>query len=249
MDYNKDKTELYKKIRNEFTLASLSLNTFYKLIYPKIDRKSVLDFACGEGYLTRRLKIWGAGEILGIDASESMINLAKEQEKRSPLGIEYELHSAQKLGTVGVFDIITASWLLANAKDETDLEKMISSIALNCKKKTKFYSIDHCGIFERYGNKLLNKYNMNLDSIVKTPGYIHIKITLTGVDNSKMTFDNTCFERKLLETKMHQYGFRNIKWHKIEFAGELIPFELHKIWQDIGNESIVEILEATYEGC
>src|SRR5690242_14347118 len=66
-----------------------------KLIGDATD-KSVVDFACGEGYYTRLVKEQGAGRTLGIDLSPGMIELAREQEERALLGIEYRVADARE---------------------------------------------------------------------------------------------------------------------------------------------------------
>jgi SAM-dependent methyltransferase len=54
--------------------------------------QDVLDAGCGEGYNTRILAQRGA-RMTGVDLSERMIALAREEERREPLGIRY-LHTS-----------------------------------------------------------------------------------------------------------------------------------------------------------
>ena len=49
----------------------------------------VLDLACGDGIYSRRLKEAGAAEVVGVDISQGMIDIAVAQEQREQLGIEY----------------------------------------------------------------------------------------------------------------------------------------------------------------
>ena len=48
----------------------------------------VLDLACGEGYNTRILARKGA-KVVGVDFSETLIELAKQEEDEEKLGITY----------------------------------------------------------------------------------------------------------------------------------------------------------------
>ncbi|HEY4636091.1 MAG TPA: methyltransferase domain-containing protein, partial [Rhodospirillales bacterium] len=50
--------------------------------------KRVLDAGCGEGDSSRILARNGAA-VVGIDISDAMLELAKTEEARNPLGIEY----------------------------------------------------------------------------------------------------------------------------------------------------------------
>jgi 2-polyprenyl-3-methyl-5-hydroxy-6-metoxy-1,4-benzoquinol methylase len=59
--------------------------------------RRVLDAGCGEGYNTRILARPGA-RMTGVDLSERMIALARDEERREPLGIEYTPTSYTDLG-------------------------------------------------------------------------------------------------------------------------------------------------------
>jgi SAM-dependent methyltransferase len=62
--------------------------------------KRVLDAGCGEGYNTRILARRGA-RMTGIDLSERMIALARAEERREPLGIDFSRASYTDLATFG----------------------------------------------------------------------------------------------------------------------------------------------------
>jgi SAM-dependent methyltransferase len=73
----------------------------------------VLDLGCGEGYCARLLKRRGAREVLGIDVSAQMIELARAQEEREPLGLRYEVGNATELASLaeGSFDLVLAMFM------------------------------------------------------------------------------------------------------------------------------------------
>jgi ubiquinone/menaquinone biosynthesis C-methylase UbiE len=56
------------------------------------DGMNVLDAGCGEGYQTRILAR-RAARMTGVDLSPAMIELARDEERRAPLGIRYEVAS------------------------------------------------------------------------------------------------------------------------------------------------------------
>lgn len=64
-----------------------SLPAFLQFI-GDIRGKKVLDVGCGEGYNTRFFAQQGA-DVVGVDFSNEMIQLAQEKEKQRPLGIRY----------------------------------------------------------------------------------------------------------------------------------------------------------------
>jgi ubiquinone/menaquinone biosynthesis C-methylase UbiE len=69
--------------------------------------KRILDIGCGEGNISRLYAKMGA-EVVGVDFSPKMIDLARRIEKRDKLGIEYVVGDAAKLdGIKGRFDVVT----------------------------------------------------------------------------------------------------------------------------------------------
>src|SRR5262249_37320591 len=71
--------------------------------------KSVLDLACGEGYYTRMLRQRGASRVVGVDLSEGMIALARNEEARAPLGIDYLVQDGKNLALDEEFDVTIAA--------------------------------------------------------------------------------------------------------------------------------------------
>jgi len=49
---------------------------------------SILDLACGQGYLSRILVQKGA-QVIGVDVSEKMLEIARKSESSEPLGVKY----------------------------------------------------------------------------------------------------------------------------------------------------------------
>ena len=80
--------------------------------------ETILDVACGDGHYARHWKHAGAGETVGVDLSELMIELARQAEEAEPLGIRYFVSDALHLPELcqreqlGPFDLVSASWLL-----------------------------------------------------------------------------------------------------------------------------------------
>src|SRR5262245_53936637 len=75
-------------------MAAFEAYSFLQLI-GDVKGKRVLDVGCGDGHYTRILRKAGAAEVVGIDISDRMIKLAREQEARQSLGIEYRVEDAR----------------------------------------------------------------------------------------------------------------------------------------------------------
>jgi SAM-dependent methyltransferase len=108
----------------------------------ELSGKDVVDLACGEGFLTREIKKAGAAHVVGVDVSAEMVALAREEELREPLGIEYGVSAAEAMGDIGLFDAASAGYLLCNARDETQLEGMLDSIAALLRPGGQFTTTD-----------------------------------------------------------------------------------------------------------
>src|SRR6516164_9448179 len=58
---------------------------------------TALDLACGEGHYARMLRRHGASRVVGVDISGGMIALARDEEVREPLGVEYVQAAVEEL--------------------------------------------------------------------------------------------------------------------------------------------------------
>lgn len=89
--------------------------------------KRVLDAGCGEGRNTRIMARMGA-TIVGVDISPKLIGVAREQEAREPLGVEYYATSFADLSAFrdASFDIVISTMAL---NDSPNLDRAISEFS------------------------------------------------------------------------------------------------------------------------
>ena len=90
----------------------------------------VLDLGCGEGYCSRKLRRCGASEVYGVDISEGMIEAARQEEAREPLGIHFDVGSATDLTrfTDHAMDLVLAVFLF-NYLDIAQTHQCMAEIA------------------------------------------------------------------------------------------------------------------------
>jgi len=83
-----------------------------------LSAKNVLDAGCGEGHNTRIFARRGA-RMTGVDLSAKMIEFAREEELREPLGIRYECASFSNLATLRAesFDAVVSTMALMDGPD------------------------------------------------------------------------------------------------------------------------------------
>lgn len=84
--------------------------------------KRVLDAACGHGLYSRILKQRGAARVVGVDLSEPLLQIARDIEAKSPLGIEYVHADITSAPDLGELDLVTAVWLFPFAETPEHLE-------------------------------------------------------------------------------------------------------------------------------
>ncbi|WP_257286253.1 class I SAM-dependent methyltransferase [Endozoicomonas sp. SESOKO1] len=68
---------------------------------------TVIDFGCGPGLYTQRLKKQGTGTVVGLDFSQNSLEYARLQAERSDLEIEYHLGNYLDYHDSRQFDLIT----------------------------------------------------------------------------------------------------------------------------------------------
>lgn len=78
----------------------------------------VLDLACGNGYLARRLARAGAA-VTGVDASPGLIAHARRREAEAPLGVSYEVADAARLEGLAdaSYDVVVCHMALMDIAD------------------------------------------------------------------------------------------------------------------------------------
>ena len=138
-----DIAEQFRQIKNSPVNKYITDYTFFQMLDGREKGQSVLDLACGEGHCCRVLKQRGARKVVGVDISVEMINLARQQEVQDSLGIDYVCQDALKLGKIGEFDLVVASFLLNYAKTKQELVTMCQTAFDNVKPGGYFLSLIH----------------------------------------------------------------------------------------------------------
>ncbi|OUT54861.1 hypothetical protein SV7mr_07080 [Stieleria bergensis] len=96
-----------------------------------VNGQRVIDLACGDGFYTRLIKQQGAQEVVGVDVSVEMIQIAEQKELQTSLGVQYRAGSAVDLGSMnlGSFDVASTAFLFNCARSRQELDQMFAAIA------------------------------------------------------------------------------------------------------------------------
>jgi SAM-dependent methyltransferase len=99
----------------------LLLATLTDCLGNRLTNARVCDLCCGEGYLGRHLLARGAREVIGIDLSSALIEVAR---RRAPApALSYRVDDAHELRSVsdGAFDIVASQLAMMDVADHRRL--------------------------------------------------------------------------------------------------------------------------------
>ena len=92
----------------------------------------LLDLACGTGSLSEEFSKMGY-DVIGVDASEEMLNEALDKKFDSGLNIQYLCQDMTKLDMFGTIDVtICALDSLNHLKNAADIQKTFNKVSLFC---------------------------------------------------------------------------------------------------------------------
>jgi 2-polyprenyl-3-methyl-5-hydroxy-6-metoxy-1,4-benzoquinol methylase len=171
---------------------------------------TALDLACGEGHYARLLRRQGAARVVGVDISGGMITLAKEEEAREPLGIEYLQAAVEDLGVVGAFDVASAVYLLHYAPTREHLAAMCRTLAANLRPGGRLVALN-----SNFGPGVpadLSRYGWKpSDPTPIEEGKAYRLTFLQGPDSFEI--QNYYYSHATYEEVFRQVGFVSMQWH------------------------------------
>ena len=213
-DYNQIASQ-YKKAKEQPWRIRTELYSMMNLI-GDLTGKTVIDVACGEGWLTRELRKAGANKVVGVDISEEMIELARWQEEREPLGIEYRVEDARATESSEEFDISVSNWLLVYARDRQELGVMCRGLANRIKPGGRFVTLitnpalytwqSHPPDYRKYG----------LSARLPESAYEGAPVALTlHLEGQSIVIDNYFMPTEAHVSALREAGFREVAFHNM----------------------------------
>ncbi|WP_392535107.1 class I SAM-dependent methyltransferase [Nostoc sp. C117] len=222
--------EQYKKSKQLPFRLHIEAYTYFNLLGNLLE-KSLLDLACGEGFYTRQFKLQGAAKVIGVEISEKMIELARQEEVREAQNIEYILGDVLELGKIGSFDLVVASYLLNYAQTREQLLKMCQNIFINLKPGGRFVTMNNNASQPPTSYLATEKYGFikSIDSLLQegTP----IKYTISA-NEQKFSFNNYYLSTETYEWAFRSVGFKEIRWQKPIVSPEGVEEFGEQFWQD-----------------
>ncbi len=201
--YKESKLEEWRTHIEQFTLLQM---------LGDIAGKSVLDFACGEGYYTRVLRRLGAEPVAGVDLSGGMIDLAKAEEVRNTLGISYQQGDARAVTLTEPCDIVFAAYLLNYAKNYQELLEMGHAIARNLKTGGRFITVNN-NPDDPPGNFSIGRaygFTKHLEGELVEGAPVIFRFHLA---DGPFDVTNYHLSRVTIESALGEAGLGDIRWH------------------------------------
>lgn len=233
-DYRTAKRQPWRKYVEQYTLLSM---------VGDIRRKSVADFACGEGYYTRLLAGMGADTIVGVDQSRRMIELARSEEAANPRGIEYIIADVADYDS-GDLDLVFAAWLLNYARDVRELREMTDAIARALKPGGRFITVNNnpsdppanFSVGSRYGfsKRLTGKWEEGVPIVWRF-----------FLPDADLEVTNYRLSLNTVQESLAASGFNDITWYEPQLSPEGSRLYGRHHWQPILNAPPMVFLACT----
>lgn len=194
----------------------------------RLDGKRAIDFACGEGFYSRILKRLGASVVVGVDFSPQMIELARRDEDRAPLGVSYLVGDASVKRKFGTFDIATAVFLFNYAEDIETLESMVSNVSDNLSDNGRLLAVVPNPDFVN-GRKDTLPYGYFIEELQRSETGARYRMHFYGA--SEFSIECMQWDRPTYETVLARNGFSQIEWIRFEVTPEGILEFGEEFWR------------------
>lgn len=217
--------EVYDAIASEYQESkqlpfrgALEAYTLFQLL-GDIGGAAVYDLACGDGFYTRRIKQAGAAAVTGVDISAEMVELAREAERREPLGCRYVCQDAAEFAPEEPADIVTAVYLFNYASTPAQLLRMCQAARGALRPGGRLVAVnDNCfnpptarsGVWAKYG------FDRTLVGALREGAPIRYRFTTQRGED--FTFDNHYLEPETYHHALSDAGFVNVEWVDLQLA-------------------------------
>ena len=237
--------EQYRKEKERPWRSRIEAYSLMKLV-GDVTGKKVVDVACGEGFFTRKLRQAGAAEVLGTDVSERMIELAKAEEAKNPLGVEYAVEDARATKPQRDCDLAVASWLLVYAHDRGELDQMCRGLARLLKPGGRFVTLTTNPDLYTFDRPDYRKYGFDVS--VEDRVYEGAPIRFTCyVEDSTIEIENYYLSVTAYAKAFRNAGFRDFTVRMPELAPNPTGEDEKDYWDDFLNYPSAILIDCVKE--
>lgn len=238
--------ESYRQVRGRLPVIEVFEHTLFGRL-GEVSGKSALDLACGEGSNTRRLKESGTARTVGVDISAEMVRLAREQEQRDPLGIEYQVGAVQEIPVIDEFDMVTAIFLLNYAESRQDLVELCCGAYRNVKPGRRFLTLNENISRCSADGSAFRKYGFVFPDPRPSRDADPMTFELQTSAENWVRIESRYFHRETYEWALRQAGFHDVIWHDLVVPDELIAQDGPEYWSTLLTQRPMVLIECIRE--
>ena len=203
---------------------------------------TVLDVACGEGFYSRLIRQRGAAAVTGLDSSQAMIDLAREQETRHRLGVDYVVADARTWSSPAPFDLVVAAWLLNYATDREALQAMCDGLARSVKPGGRFVTVNCNPALFFPAAPSYRKYGFETEAIGEWAEGTPIRWTF-HLSDGPFDIENYHLDVAIHEQALRRAGFREVRWHAPRLSDEGLVEHDRDFWSDLLDQPPMAFIE------
>lgn len=204
--------------------------------------KRVVVLHDGSGYRARLAKQMGADRVTGIDISHKQTQIAKAEELRKPLGIDYlvldpysrDFLSSIPAELVGATDVVLGAFLLDHAMTPDELRIVCRHIAALLHPGGVFFGLsDHesaCVPTDPKYGVVISYESEEADHKDGTPRRISIFQKVPGGQKEVLHFHNFIWHQQTMRETLADEGFTDIEFHVPQVSREGIETEVAGFW-------------------
>lgn len=211
--------DIYEKSANH-PIKRFCEGAAFQQMLGNMQGQSALDLACGDGFYTRLIQQAGAISIVGIDLSKEMIGRAIAQQDQTLSTIDYRVADVTTVGHIGLFDCVTAVYLLPYADTVENLVGMFQTIASNLKSGGRFVGITMNPDLAEADLLAYRQYGITMAASDVLRDKTPITFTVTFPDKSSFSVETTHWGRPTYEWAAGRAGLRNLCWHDIGVSSQ-----------------------------
>ncbi|NIY69350.1 class I SAM-dependent methyltransferase [Streptomyces malaysiensis] len=190
---------------------------------------SVLDIGCGSGAYTRLLKRSGADRVVGLDASEGMLEMARWREAHEKLGVEYVCRDVADTGPLGPFDLVVGVYVLPYAESIERLYAMCRGVASVLTARGRFVTLPLNPELS-LDPSWYTPYGFTMRSEVPrgdgTPAVLTVDFAETRFSVSSQQWSRDTYEQALSEA-----GFAATQWDELRPSAQGVAEHGRDFWQ------------------
>lgn len=213
------------------------------LVEPLVKNNArVLDLACGAGFFSREVLKWGAREVVGVDISTAMIDVAKDAAVKERLNDRSTFlvadGSEPTVYEGGQFHVVIAIWFLNYAEDMSQLIRMFETVSLNLKPGGILFALQRpqveepMDVIRSIDSTFVDKYSHSLvcQKSVEDGYLIHATV---HVQPKNIEFDTYYLRKSVFEQSARAAGFSQpLQMAELKVSDELLKEFEPGFWDD-----------------